>query len=236
MIQLTVKQYEDAIVNVLSKEQINALVALNHFPNSTANAIDLAKVLNLSHHVQASNLIGKTGKAIATYLDLNVDDYYFPYKLIGPYSAGEGSVRSNQRGWELLENIRIALANLGLITPLSNHIIESPLSEKAETEMDEGTPYKITQTKYERNATAREICLSHYGYSCCICSFNFEEFYGDVGKGFIHVHHLVALSEIKNTYCVNPINDLRPVCPNCHAMLHTNPPLTIEQLKLKLRQ
>ncbi len=63
---------------------------------------------------------------------------------------------------------------------------------------------------------------------------HFEEEYGNIGKCFIHVHHLTQLADIRQGYEVNPIKDLRPVCPNCHAMLHKkNPPYTIEQLKLK---
>ncbi len=58
------------------------------------------------------------------------------------------------------------------------------------------------------------------------------KFYGQIGEGFIHVHHLKPLSEIGQEYEVDPIEDLRPVCPNCHAMLHRKkPPYTIEQLK-----
>ncbi len=45
----------------------------------------------------------------------------------------------------------------------------------------------------------------------------------------------VPLSEIGQEYKVDPINDLRPVCPNCHTMLHKqNPPLAIEELKTQL--
>ena len=41
-----------------------------------------------------------------------------------------------------------------------------------------------------------------------------------MGKDFIHVHHIIPLNEIKEEYTVDPIKDLVPVCPNCHAMLH----------------
>ena len=53
--------------------------------------------------------------------------------------------------------------------------------------------------------------------------------YGDIGKGFIHVHHLTPLWDIRQGYEVNPVKDLRPVCPNCHAMLHRGTPYTIEE-------
>jgi 5-methylcytosine-specific restriction enzyme A len=58
---------------------------------------------------------------------------------------------------------------------------------------------------------------------------------GDIGKGFIHVHHLTQLSDIGQGYEVDPVKDLRPVCPNCHAMLHKkNPPYTIDEIKLNI--
>jgi hypothetical protein len=51
------------------------------------------------------------------------------------------------------------------------------------------------------------------------------------GAGFIHVHHRKPLALIGRSYAVNPVKDLVPVCPNCHAMLHTqNPPLSVEEL------
>jgi 5-methylcytosine-specific restriction protein A len=54
--------------------------------------------------------------------------------------------------------------------------------------------------------------------------------------GFIHVHHVLPISELGPDYNLNPIEDLRPVCPNCHAMLHRQqPPLSIEALRSILR-
>ncbi|WP_409564102.1 HNH endonuclease [Methylobacterium sp. J-068] len=51
---------------------------------------------------------------------------------------------------------------------------------------------------------------------------DFEETYGSSVKGFIHVHHIKPLSYIGKQYKVNPLTDLRPVCPNCHAVIHAN--------------
>jgi len=90
--------------------------------------------------------------------------------------------------------------------------------------LTEGAKTKITVNKYERNLEARAKCLEKYKYDCYICSFNFEKTYGETGKEFIHVHHLKELSTIKEKYEVNPIEDLIPVCPNCHAMLHKKSP------------
>ncbi len=44
------------------------------------------------------------------------------------------------------------------------------------------------------------------------------ELYGELGEGVIHVHHLKELRSLGEEYQVDPIEDLRPVCPNCHAI------------------
>lgn len=65
-----------------------------------------------------------------------------------------------------------------------------------------------------------------------MCNFDFEKAYGQLGENYIQIHHLKPLSEIKEDYCVNPEEDLRPICPNCHAMIHRKTPaLKIEELK-----
>ena len=84
----------------------------------------------------------------------------------------------------------------------------------------EGAVRKITVNAYERNPAARQKCIAFHGTNCCICGFNFGTAYGPEAKGYIHVHHLRALSETDGEYAVDPIKDLRPVCPNCHAVLH----------------
>lgn len=104
-----------------------------------------------------------------------------------------------------------------------------------QTVYTEGTPSQITQTKYERNPYARKKCIEHYGTSCSVCGFNFEQIYGEIGKNFIHVHHLTQVAKVGKTYSVDPVKDLRPVCPNCHAMIHRRKDaITIEELKSKL--
>jgi predicted HNH restriction endonuclease len=100
----------------------------------------------------------------------------------------------------------------------------------------EGAVSQVRVNAYERNPEARRKCITHYGASCFVCEFNFEERYGSVGEGFIHVHHLRSLSEIGEEYDVDPVSDLRPICPNCHAMIHRrNPSFTIEEIKSLLR-
>lgn len=126
-----------------------------------------------------------------------------------------------------------ALASLiGRRLPAPGYV---PLAEQIssdDTELMEGALRRVVSSQYERNPVARQACIKHYGAICFICGFSFESIYGQLGRGFIHVHHLVPVSSIGKEYQVNPIEDLRPVCPNCHAMLHRkDPPLTVDELQ-----
>ncbi|WBA42992.1 HNH endonuclease [Hymenobacter canadensis] len=100
----------------------------------------------------------------------------------------------------------------------------------------EGSDTRIPVNRYERNPVARRQCIEHYGATCSVCGFDFGRAYGDQASGYIHVHHLIPLSLRKQEYEVKPIEDLRPVCANCHAVLHLrNPPYSIEELKQSLK-
>jgi 5-methylcytosine-specific restriction protein A len=101
----------------------------------------------------------------------------------------------------------------------------------------EGAGKTVTVNRYERDEGARSACIAHYGARCQVCALDFSARYGAIGEGFIHVHHLVPLSEIGRAYQVDAIRDLRPVCPNCHAMLHRQKPepYTVVELRAQLR-
>lgn len=90
----------------------------------------------------------------------------------------------------------------------------------------------IMVNKYERSLSARVACIERWGVTCSVCGLDFEKFHGDIGAGYIHVHHLKPLSGIGQRYELDHVKDLRPVFPNCHAMLHRRvPAFTINELK-----
>lgn len=106
------------------------------------------------------------------------------------------------------------------------------LEEKAKEQVYlEGDRYSISSTAIERNPRLRRKCIEIYGYTCAVCAFNFEEFYGDIGREFIHIHHRKELSSLKGPANINPETDLIPLCPNCHAMVHREKPaMDVERL------
>lgn len=111
-------------------------------------------------------------------------------------------------------------------------VIEDENETVEDANFSEGKLVSVKVNKYERSPKAREKCLEHHGYKCSVCGFNFEEFYGPIGKEVIEVHHKKALYEIKGSYVVDPINDLIPVCSNCHTIIHhRNPKFEIDELK-----
>lgn len=117
---------------------------------------------------------------------------------------------------------------------LSKATVMFPEEDLAPTSKNyrEGTIKQITVNAHERSSGAREECIREYGLHCQVCNFDFEKFYGKIGRDFIHVHHLNPVSETIEEYKIDPKRDLRPVCPNCHAMLHRkSPPYTVEELK-----
>ena len=100
----------------------------------------------------------------------------------------------------------------------------------------EGAATTVLVNSYERNNRARTACLSHFGYKCQICTFDFQASYGAIGQEAIHVHHLVPLSEIDKEYEIDPIKDLLPVCPNCHYIIHRRaPPFAPHEVRAMLK-
>lgn len=96
----------------------------------------------------------------------------------------------------------------------------------------EGAARRVYVNVYERDPRARAACIAYYGYDCSVCGFNFEKAFGDIGKEFVHVHHLAPPSKIRKSYEIDPIAALRPLCANCHAMIHKrDPAYSIDELR-----
>lgn len=95
-----------------------------------------------------------------------------------------------------------------------------PETIESSPEIFEGIKKQVSVNKYERSSIARTKCIEAHGHSCKICNFSFGETYGELGKEFIHVHHITPIHSIGKSYKIDYVNDLIPVCPNCHAMLH----------------
>jgi 5-methylcytosine-specific restriction protein A len=72
---------------------------------------------------------------------------------------------------------------------------------------------KIIQSKKNR------VLQEQGTLKCEVCDFDFEEFYGELGRGYIECHHLTPLSEY-NVQDETRLEDLALLCSNCHRMIH----------------
>lgn len=109
--------------------------------------------------------------------------------------------------------------------------------EEMHTEsLREGATRTVEVNAFERSPEARRRCIDAHGTSCVVCEFSFGRAYGDFARDFIHVHHLNPLAVQRDEHEVDPVRDLRPVCPNCHAVIHMrNGCLSIEEAKAMVR-
>lgn len=92
---------------------------------------------------------------------------------------------------------------------------------------------RVEVNRYERDSEARRACIAHHGVNCAACGFSFEATYGDLGKDFIHVHHVVPVSQLGDGYQLDPLTDLVPLCANCHAMVHQGVAIPRSEVELR---
>lgn len=85
---------------------------------------------------------------------------------------------------------------------------------------EDATKFRLHK-RIERNAKLAKEAKRIHGYSCQVCGLNFEEKYGEIGKGYIEAHHLEPISDLKGKKVArDPAKDFAVLCANCHRMIH----------------
>ena len=105
----------------------------------------------------------------------------------------------------------------------------------------EGVEHQYNLTKKERNPELRRKCIEYYkqlwggNIHCICCGFDFGKAYGKLGEGYIEVHHVNPHHTFEGEHMVDPVQDLIPLCSNCHSMIHRvegqGKCMTLKQLK-----
>lgn len=151
-----------------------------------------------------------------------------------PFSSFNWAARSS--GQRIPEKVAAALEEMwekrtGATIPASaRQIVGDSL-------LPEGAKKWVVMNAYERNPIARQKCIAHYGTRCKVCDVDLQARFGPIAKGFIHVHHIVPLAKIGKAYVVDPVKDLTPVCPTCHAILHRKrKPLSVSKARSLLKK
>ena len=231
---LTIQQFKQILLDpeITQLQDLRLFQIIYSFDKHSATATQIAKILGHKNKVVTIATMVRFAKRISKKHDIDFtkrQSQKFKYWDLFFTGWDEG----NSFIWKLRPALQKALEELDF-TLQFYYSEELPLDTKKL--FIEGLRKTIVVNAYERNPPARQKCIDQYGTICAVCNIDFEDVYGSIGKGFIHVHHLTPLADIGKTYEVDPVKDLRPVCPNCHSMLHReNPPLSLEALRDKIK-
>ena len=115
-----------------------------------------------------------------------------------------------------------------------------------EEQFTEGRVGEVTSLTRVRSRKLRQAAAAHYTapdgtIRCAVCGFCFAERYGPLGEGFIEIHHEKPVFQMSDEgftdYLGTAVQNVKPLCANCHRMIHRDPrrPLTIDELRARLR-
>ncbi len=111
-----------------------------------------------------------------------------------------------------------------------------------ETLVTEGSVNTKISKIRERSQLLRDKAIEHYSYPdgrivCEVCGFDYTVVYGEWGQGFIEIHHEKPICQYDENgtevFISEAIKYVKPLCANCHRMIHRkkNNPITIDELK-----
>lgn len=179
---------------------------------------EYGELLTFEHTHGSDGMEGKASKIyIEKHFEIKAKDY--------PQSEIKWLTDNSLKMKYIIEKI--------LTYPINNEVEQAEDLQTVVYSGKEGNQKQYYVTKYERNPENRKAALLIHGYKCQVCGFDFEKAYGELGKGYIEVHHTKPLYSLAEEMIINPETDLVCVCANCHRMLHRkkNEIVGVEELK-----
>ncbi|MCC0567529.1 hypothetical protein M4D57_14425 [Brevibacillus borstelensis] len=194
--------------------------------------IDLHNYEEITNPLSIASLVNSYGAEIRNEIISRRPKYY-------PFNTYGNSIRTVQGLYlaQCTSNLYLILKDA--ITLNETQSFNNPGTDYQQ-EYSEGFRSKRETYFFSRNRRLVRAAKERYGYTCCICNFNFEETYGELGAGYIECHHLNPLSERSSEEWTEElktnIEGIRVVCSNCHRIIHSKrPALSIEEVRLSLR-
>lgn len=233
-----VSQYVNAFRNVLPTAPASHIAMLRaHFiaKDRTITATELAYSAGYANYNAANLQYGTFAQSLCTALQFrppvgNSGEPTATFVLASPQRFGS----REEWKWIMRAPVAAALEEIWGSDAEPQSIRSDDLPE--DKNYLEGSALQVLVNRYERNPDARTACLDYWGAICCVCEMDFSQVYGIENSRGIHVHHLIPISDIKAEYTIDPVNDLRPVCPNCHTALHSmSPPISPDVLRKRYR-
>ena len=222
---------------IITEKDIQLLKLIYASDGCMATAAQLARILRMPHHAPLNSQVGHLGKRIVKKLNIQVPKQKYGEGVNWWHVPFWGTGTKEGFYWILRPELQEAMREIDEEEALLLEItIPEEIDFDSHENLYEGAKKQVYVNSYERNRDARDRCVKYYGTTCVICGFDFEKMYGEVGRNVIHVHHLKPLYEIGETYSVDPMKDLRPVCPNCHVIIHkNNPAYSIDEVEVMIK-
>lgn len=249
IIDISKDQWKELLTNekLFKPYNINLILRIYNKPEHMATATEIANDEGKQYN-SYNSAVGQLGIRIVKHLNIEAPKQKVDFNKYNYWHVMFLGTRQKETGhflWILRSELKDAIDELIIENKITNIdtikegiSIPEEISEEQSKNLKEGAKCKITVNAYERNREARKICIEYYRtlnngkVKCEICGFDFHEFYGKIGEGKIHIHHIKPIHEIGNEYKIDSVNDLIPVCPNCHLILHSkDPAYTPQQIK-----
>lgn len=234
----SIEEFAEVFLHSRAMKGPRAKILRAHFdsPDYIATMSQLAQKVGYQNFNAANLQYGKLAKHLSKEIHWNEKETSKEYmswiSLLVKFKKPSGG------DWELIlkPNVVEALKKIGWkqgLLPVfsSRSEAENNILEEQESYY-EGSRKLIYSTRYERDPNLRKQVIKLKGTACSCCGFDFEQTYGELGKGFIHIHHTKPLSTYEEEAIISP-DDLVPVCANCHMIIHRQKTstLSIEDLK-----
>ena len=210
---------------------------------SSAEIVRLSEFLNALQTIWQANIPGKFRNPNGVYMKL------MNFRHIYPDYAGKGLDRGSKADSAVWERYASNLDELREVSEAIRACVASDLALPPmesffpdEQEAEEGKLLTRLHAVRERDASIvrrkkQQALRNQQRVACEGCSFDFEQFYGERGSGFIECHHTKPLSELSPQGGTTKLSDLSLLCSNRHRMVHKNRPwLSIGELQSLVRQ
>ena len=229
------EEYERILLKLDSivTDKARAILKMHYgLPDHAGTTLEIARAAGVTDqivvHSTYANLAKRFCRKLGIEPDLRPDDSARWWSV---WSVGYNSPRGFV--WQLHPKVVLALERLGWVD--QPHYFSPDEVGVPVAVLTEGAVRQVWVNAYERNPEARRRCIEHYGAQCVACGFDFGKAYGREADGFIHVHHIRKIADIAKEYIIDPVADLRPVCANCHAVIHLgNGCRSIDELRAML--
>lgn len=230
----------DEIILALDLYQTNPVSPPGKGSASVAALSDLLNKMERLSGEEASKTFRNANGVYMKLMNLRALDPSFTEQgKVGMKAGGalEKEVWAEYEGrWDVLardaEAVRLAVQN-------ADETVVAGLLESDPYEGEEGGVVIRLHKRYERDskiiALKKKAAAAAGKFACEVCKFDFEAVYGELGAGYIEVHHTKPVHTLKPG-TKTKLDDLALLCANCHRMAHTKRvPLSLQEIEKHLK-